>query len=289
MWWRTSCLCLGLLLPCGPAGAAFEITSEGARSTALGGAFGAGVNSDEAVWHNPAGNARMAQWQGGTTQALLHPGLGELLSVHGLSLAGPAMDGTLQAGLSLLSAEGWREDVAVIGYGRILHPRVALGGVVRTSAWRADGLSRRVWSLDLGAVYDAGYVLPDAFLRLGWVVKDLNRANVAAGGQRAGRTPRGIVVAASLAVGRRQVLVDVERRGGRVEVRGGYETGVASLLGARFRMGAGAVGPGWTGTEVDLGLGHDWQGWDFDYAYTYPLRLSALGGMHRFSLRHRWR
>ena len=96
-------------------------------------------------------------------------------------------------------------------------------------------------------------------------------------------------MAASLNSGGRQILLDVERRGGRTEVRGGYETTVISLADARFRVGGSALGPGWSGKEVNVGLGQDWKQWHFDYAYTYPLRVSALGGMHRFSLKHNWR
>jgi len=269
--------------------AAFEITGEGARSTSLGGAFAAAVNSVAAVWHNPAGNGRMKEWQGGLTQALLHPGLEELLSVHGLAFAGPVGNGVLQAGLSLLSAEGWQENVTVVGYGRALHPRLALGGVVRTSAWQAGSWSRRVWSVDMSGIYDVGFVHPRAFLRLGWILKDLHRANTAVGGQAAGRLSRGLVLAASLEFGGRQVLMDLERRDGRTELRMGYETSVISLFGARIRVGGVGFGSGWSGKDVSVGIGNDWKRWHFDYAYTYPLRVSALGGLHRLSLRHSWR
>jgi hypothetical protein len=285
-----SVLSLGiLLLVVRPATAAFEITGEGARSTALGGAFAAGVNSLAAVWHNPAGNARLREWQGGTTQVLLHPGLEEMLSVHGLAVAGPVGNGVMQAGLSLLNAEGWREDVVVIGYGRALHPRLALGGVLRTSAWQAGDWSRRAWGMDVSGIYDVGYVHPRAFLRLGWILKDLNRANIAVGGQTAGRLPRGVVLAASLIFEGRQLLMDLERSVGRTEFRMGYETSVISLFGARVRVGGVGIGPGWSGKDVSVGIGNDWKRWHFDYACTYPLRVSALGGLHRLSLRHNWR
>jgi len=290
LWWRTRCLWPAYVLAVAiPVSAAFEVTGVGARSTALGGAFAAGVNSDDVVWHNPAGNARLQQWQGGTTHALLHPGLSESVSAHGLAFAGPIRSGALQVGVSFLSANGWSEEVAALGFGQQLHPRVALGGVVRSSAWEAEDLSRRTWSVDMGGTYDVGYIHPRASLRLGILLKDLNRANTAAGGQAAGRTSRGLVVASSLMLEGRQVLVDVERRDGRTEVRGGYETGVISLAGARFRLGGSAAGPGWAGEKVNVGIGQDWKQWHFDYAYTYPLRVSALGGMHRFSLKYLWR
>ena len=44
---------------------------------------------------------------------------------------------------------------------------MALGGVLRTSAWQAGDLSRRVWSLDVGGTYDVGYVHPRVSMRLG--------------------------------------------------------------------------------------------------------------------------
>ena len=40
----------------------------------------------------------------------------------------------------------------------------------------------------------------------------------------------------------------------------------------------------WEGRELDAGLGYGWKEWQFDYAYTYPLKLSGLGGTHWISL-----
>jgi hypothetical protein len=290
LWWRISGLLLGgLLAGVAPVGAAFEITSQGAQSAALGGAFAAGADAAESVWFNPAGSARLHKWRVGTTHALLYPGLDQSPHLSGLAVAGPFRGGGLQAGLSFLSAEGWREEVAVLGYGRALHPRVALGSSLRTSAWKAGDLSRRAWSLDLGGTYEVGFVHPRAYVRLGLVVKNLNRANIAAGGQAAGETPREWVMAASIGLEEQQILIDVERRDGRTEVRAGYEASTVSLGGARFRMGGSALGPGWTGRELNAGIGHSWKQWHFDYAYTYPLRLSGLGGAHRLSVGYRQR
>lgn len=290
MWWHISCLFLGsLLVGVAPAGAAFEITGQGAQSTALGRAFAAGVKTTEAVWFNPAGNARLQKWRVGTTHALLYPGLDQSPSLNGLAVAGPLKGGGLQAGLSFLNAEGWHEQVAILGYGRALHPRVALGSGLRTSAWKAGDLSRRIWSLDLGGTYEVGFVHPRVYVRLGLVAKNLNRANIAAEGQATGKTPRKWVMATSISLGEQRLLIDVERRDGRTEVRAGYEARTVSLGGARFRMGGSALGPGWSGKELNAGIGHNWKQWYFDYAYTYPLRLSELGGMHRLSVGYRQR
>lgn len=287
LWWLTSWL---LLASVTPVVAAFEFTGQGAQSTALGGAFTARVKTAEAVWFNPAGNARQGQWQAGTTHALLYPGLDEgSPTLNGVAVAGPLQGGGLQAGLSFLGAEGWREEVLTLGYGRALHERFALGGNLRTSAWKAGDLSHRIWSLDVGGTWEVGFVHPQAYLRLGWVAKGLNGANIAAGGQEAGGKERELVVAASLTFAGKEVLIDIARRDGRTEFRAGYETRTVSLNGARFRMGGTAIGSGFADRELNVGLGHDWKEWNFDYAYSYPLHLAGLGGVHRFSVGYRRR
>ena len=245
------------------------------------------MKTTEAVWFNPAGNARLQNWRSGTTHALLYPGLDQSPSLNGLAAAGPLKGGGLQAGFSLLNAEGWREEVAILGYGRALHPRLTMGGSLRSSAWSAGDLSRRVWSLDLGGTYEVGFVHPRVYVRLALIAKDLNRANIAVGGQAAGETPRGLVMATSVTMGEQQVLIDIERRDRRTEIRAGYETRSISLGGARVRVGGSALGPGRSGKELTTGIGHNWKQWYFDYAYTYPLQLSRLGGMYRLSLGYR--
>ena len=280
---------VGLFAGAAPGEAAFEITGLGAQSTALGRAFAAGVKTTEAVWFNPAGNARLEKWRGGSTHALLYPELNQSPTLNSLVVAGPCGGGGLQAGFSFLSAEGWSEQVAILGYGRGLHPRVALGGDLRTSAWKADDLSHRAWSLDLGGTYEVGFVHPRVYVRLGLVARNLTRANIAAGNQAAGETPRGLVLAASIRLENQQMLVDIERSDGQTEVRVGYETITISLNGARFRMGGSALGPGWAGKELNAGIGHNWKQWHFDYAYSHSLQLSGLGGMHRLSLGYRQR
>lgn len=176
-----------------------------------------------------------------------------------------------------------------MGYAQAIHPRVALGVTIRSSAWEATGLSRRSWGLDVGGTYNVGYIHPRASLRLAMMLKDVNRANTAAGGQAAGKTSRALVLAAALNYETQQILIDVERWDGWTEVRGGYETSVISLGGSRFRIGGSAMGPNWAGEKVNVGIGQDWKKWHFDYAYTYPLRVSSLGGMHRFSLKYYYR
>lgn len=286
MWWRTSALVLALG---SPLGAAFEFAGQGAQSTALGGAFAASTQTAEAVWFNPAGNAQQQKWRAGTTHALLYPGLDQSPALNGLSVAGPLRGGGFQLGLSFLGADGWREEVIALGYGRPLHERFALGGGLRTSTWKAGDLAHRAWHLDVGATWEVGFVHPRAYLRLALVAKGLTGANIAAGGQAAGEQQPPVVAAAALNWAGREILLDVERRDGQTEFRVGFETRTVSLNGARFRMGGAAVGTGFDDRELNVGLGHNYKQWHFDYAYSYPLHLSGYGGVHWFSVGYRQR
>ncbi|MBI2501959.1 MAG: hypothetical protein HYW07_01850 [Candidatus Latescibacteria bacterium] len=278
-----------MLFACSAACAAFEISGGGARTAALGGAFGAGADATEGIWINPAGNARVHKWRVGTTHVLLYPGLEDSPALNTLAASSPVGGGALQLGVSGLSARDWQEQVAVVGYGRGVHPRVALGGDVRMGGWKTVGLSHRAWSADVGGVYEAGWIHPRLYLRLGLALRELTRANLAAGGQAAGRSPRVMALAACLSTReQRQLVVDVEMRGGRTLIRAGYETLVADLAGMRLRVGGSAFPGNWEGGEMSMGIGHNWRQWHFDFAYTYPLGPSSgLGGVHRLSLGYR--
>lgn len=286
MWWRTSVLLLAFVPP---VNAAFEFAGQGAQSTALGGAFAASIQTAEAVWYNPAGNAQQQKWQAGTTHALLYPGLEQSPALNGLAATGPLQGGGFQLGLSFLGADGWREEVIAVGYGRPLHERFAVGGGLRTSAWKAGDLSHRAWHFDAGATWEVGFIHPRAYLRLALVAKGLNGVNIAAGGQAAGEEKPAVIAACLLNWAGREVLLDIERRAGRTEFRLGYETRTVSLNGARFRMGGAAGGAGFDDRALNVGLGHNYKQWHFDYAYSYPLHLSGYGGVHRFSIGYRQR
>lgn len=285
MWWRTSRLFLGwvsLLVNLTPGHAAFETAGRSAHPAALGGAFTAGVDAAEAVWFNPAGNARAQKWRVGITHSLLYPELEESPSLNVLSAARPLGRGGLQVGLSALSAEDWREQVAIVGYGRALHPRVAVGGSLRTGSWETGDLSHRSWSLDLGGIYEVGWVHSRVYVRMALVAKNITRANISAGGRAAGQTPQSIVLATSVNLAHHQVLAEVERRGGRAEVRTGYESRAPNNV--KFRLGASALASSWEEGELDVGIGYSWKRWHIDFAYSYPLQLTGLGGIHYLSL-----
>ena len=133
-------------------------------------------------------------------------------------------------------------------------------------------------------MYEVGWIHPRIYARLGMVLSNVGRANISAAGHRAGETPRGVVLAAAFAVEQQEILIDVERRGGSTEMRLGYETRSLSLGGATLRMGVDSSSAEWEIGALNAGNGHSWGAWRFDYAYTYPLRLAELGGVHRFGL-----
>lgn len=290
--WRTSgliWLAAALLFGSQPGGAAFEFVGAGARAFSLGGAVAAGSGAAEAIWFNPAANARVRRWQAGATYARFYPELDEGLSLSAVDAALPVGPGSLQVGLSSFGIDAWRENVAVLGYGCALHPRLALGVALRTGSWDAGRLSRRVWSGDLGGVYEVGWIHPQAYLRLGTVVRNVNRANLAASRSVAGESPRGLAGAAAVDVGPQTFLAEVERRGGRAQVRLAYESRPPTLGGIEFRLGGGLLTGGWEGKEMAAGFGRGWREWQLDYAYVYPLRLTGLGGIHWLSLEYRGR
>lgn len=287
--WRINALVGGLLLVSVSAvQGAFEVTGSGARTAGLGGAFGAGVDAAEGIWINPAANARNPRWQAGTTHVLLYPGLADSPSLDALALVAPVAGGGLQVGFSALGSEDWEEQLGVIGYGRAIDPRLALGGDVRSGGWQTEGLSHRAWSADLGGVYEVGWLRSRHYLRLGLVLRDWWRSSLAAGGQAEAKPPRAYILAASLGTGTQQVLVDVERRAGRTQLRAGVEDTVHDLAGIQLRVGGSAFTSAWDSGDLNVGLGHGWRGWHLDFSYTYPLSpTGALGGVHRLSLNYR--
>jgi hypothetical protein len=277
-----------LLISVSAAQGAFEVTGSGARTEALGGAFGAGVGAAEGIWINPAANARGVRWQAGTTHALLYPGLEDSPSLNAVVLVAPVAGGGLQAGFSALGVEGWEEQVEVVGYGRAVHPRLALGVDVRSGGWQTGELSHRAWSADLGGIYEVGWLRSRSYLRLGLVMRDLLRSSLAAGGQAEAKPPRAYILAASLGTEFKQMLIDVERRAGRIQLRAGYEETVRSLGGMQLRVGGSAFTSAWDSGDINAGIGYGWREWHLDFSYTSPLGLGgALGGVHRLSLSYR--
>ena len=296
LWWPTSSPCpkpiraavgaaAALLSLHVPVHAAFDVVGQGARPIALAGAFAAASNDPETVWYNPAGSAGATRVGIGLTHAQLYPGLDESPSVSGLSAQVPLLGGGAQAGLSLLAYEDWSEQVLVAGYGRSVHPRVAVGANVTSLSWQIGDLSRRAFSVDLGGQYEVGWVSHQAYVRVALTVGNLARANISASGHRAGRTPRSVVAAASVDMGRRRLLVDLQREGGISQMRAGYETRPEGWAGVHFRMGGNALTSQWDAGGLNAGLGHVWREWQFDYAYSYPLALTGFGGTHRVSVR----
>ena len=271
-----------------PIHSAFEFTGTGARASALGGAQTAATGTADGIWFNPASNALRDTWQIGTAHALLYPGLDEPPTLHGLTAALP-LSGRLgknrvQVGLSFLSARNWDEQVTALGLSRPLHPRMAVGLALRSSAWSTVGLSHRAWDMNVGATYEVGWVHPEAYLRLAGVMENLRGSNRSSSGKKAGRSQRKFTIGASLELQGSVFYLDWENVDDRFETRFGLDSGSGPGGDIRIRAGASAVSFPWAGKEVTAGLGHRSGRWNYDYAYAYPLEATGLGGIHRFSL-----
>ena len=242
-------------------------------------------NDPESIWFNPAGSARVTGVGVGSTHALLYPELEDSPSLNLLSAHFPLRGGGLQTGLLLLGNQEWSEQVFVAGYGRSLHARLAVGVQAASLGWQSGDFARRALRFDLGAIYEVGWVFHRAYVRLATTLSNLNRANIAASGHRAGRMPLQGVVAASIDLEDQQLVVDLQRRGGESKLRLGYETRSEGWPGIEFRAGGIVLLSHWENGELDAGLGHAWKSWQFDYAYAYPLTLGGFGGMHRVGVR----
>jgi tetratricopeptide (TPR) repeat protein len=134
-------LCLALLLiPAGPARAAFEDTGAGARAPGMGNAFTAMADDLYAIYYNPAGLALLERPELSAAYSRLFMGLSDNSNISN-SFVGYAQplqngrNGTLGAAWNSLTLNGslYREDSYYLSYGRRLLLRESgselLGGV----------------------------------------------------------------------------------------------------------------------------------------------------------------
>lgn len=286
MRWRTEILALAAwgLLRVATAEAAFEIVGGGARSLALGHASAAASGVADAVWHNPAANARAETFLVGVTHARLYPGLEEALALSAVEFSMPLASGSLQAGYSDFGFSDWRERVLLLGYGRNAHERVGLGAMLRSEGWDAGALSHRGWRIDLGGTYEVGWVTRAAYVRLAAVLENIGGVNMAAGQQASGDTPRRLVLGASVSGDWHSLLADLDHDAEETAVRFGYEARTPSVSNTDLRVGGMLRLDEWRLVELDAGLGYGADGWRLDYAFSYPLQLTGLGGTHWISL-----
>jgi hypothetical protein len=271
------------------ADAAFDIIGWGARSSAVGGAFNAGTDDPETVWYNPSAINRSARLQATATYVLLYPGLEEAPTLSSLGLLLRVRRGSVRYGFSVLHAEGWTEQAVVTGYGYPLTSRLAIGVDLKGLRWKAGDRSHTIWSLNTGVMYETGWFNPTTRLRAAVLVKDINSPNLSVRGAGGGKLSARGAVAIMLTVGDQTVSLDMEPGGSVAEVRFGYETPMKSLEGATLRLGGRMNAVTFDSGELDAGFGYAQHGLQIDYAYTYPLLISDIGGVHRVSVGYRHR
>ena len=249
----------------------------------------AAAENVDGLWFNPAVNAKLTTWQVVTSHALLYPGLNDAPTLHSTGVnypvpSGPLMGWTWQVAMSFLNARHWEEQIALLGCSRQVHPRLATGVALQTNAWKTVGLSHRVWDLNLGGLYEVGWIHPEVYLRLSGVVGNLHRANLSSSGKKAGLSDRVLTLGANIEVQETFIYLDWGYSSGRGEMRVGMDSGVGPTGGLRLRLGAVALSSPREGKEIDVGLGHQYGPWRYDYSFTYPVEVTGLGGIHRFSL-----
>jgi hypothetical protein len=269
-----------------PARAAFEVGGGGAYTTSLGGAFTAGIESAETVWFNPAAAARLRIPRLTSTHGLLFAALPESPVVHSGAGAWPQKWGTVQAGYSMLRADGWNESKLLLGVARPVHPRLALGAQLSTSAWRSDKYSRRHWLGNLGALYEVGWLSSSTYMRLSLVLANLGATRVTASGRPTGQRDRSYTVGMQMVSARRTVLLDAEQQGDEWQLRAGYESKVRDRL--MLRLGARVYSGDTINRTWHVGLGYEWKKVHFDYAFSHSIDLSSFGATHRFGIGCFW-
>lgn len=281
--WLLFINCLGLSVV-GPVGAALE-TGAGAYSTALGNAFSAGVESAEGVWFNPATSARLRLPRVAITQGALYSGLSDRPSISAAAGVWPRRWGTLQAGFSGLWADDWAESQWLLGYGRVLHPRLSVGAQLRTASWSSGRYGQRRWLATVGALYEAGWVSSRSYVRFSAVVANIGRPD-SKSARASGMPARSHTLGMQVRNATRALLLDLVEQGGDWQARCGYESVLRAEL--KLRLGATVLRGDTVNKTGHIGLGYEWKNVHFDYAFSRSYDLNDFGADHRFGIGYAW-
>lgn len=287
-------LSVGALWVAVPASAAFEALGHGTQGAAVGDAYVVQAMDAGALWYNPAGLAQVERRQVLVDYARLFPGLdaGPDINAWTVSCALGLAGGRLGLGAAGMGADYYRENAAVLGYGRAWGSRLSLGVGVRVLRWSADGYRDAASGLadpdragtGLGADVGVRCVLlrwRQNAVSVGFSGQNLNEPDVSEGGGTG--IPRRLV----LGLGYEEPLysgeADIEVVNGVNRVRVGGEYRVGGRCDLRLRAGAsGTTGEGSAG-ELDGGLGLTLRGVSLNWAYHFASEIAA-GATQRLSL-----
>ncbi len=172
-----------------------------------------------------------------------------------------------------------------MGYGRVLHPRLALGAQMRTAGWSSGRYGQRRWLANIGALYEAGWVSSRAYVRFSVVVANVGR-DVSKSARSSGMPERLHTLGMQVRNGTRALLLDLGTQGGDWQVRCGYESVLRAEL--KLRLGATVLRGDTVSRTGHVGLGYEWKNVHFDYAFSRSYDLNDFGADHRFGIGYAW-
>lgn len=288
---------LGLLFSASvpaPASAAFETLGQGTRASAMGHAYAVQADDASALWYNTAGLANSQRRQVLIDYARLFPGLdvGPDINAWAVNYVQGLAGGHLGLGVAGTGAGFYRENGAVLGYGRGWGKRLSLGLGLRLLRWSAEGYRDPVnnvadpdragtgLGVDLGLRYALLHWGERTFT-CGFSGQNLNQPEIAESGGAG--VPRRLVLGLGYEDRLYVAEVDLELVDGDSRVRVGGEYRFGGRSGLRLRAGASGIAGDSAAGELDGGLGLSMGKLTFNWAYHYASEIT-VSGTQRFSL-----
>ena len=261
--------------------AAFEVNQWGAYSAAMGGAFSAHVGATEGSLLNPAVAASIRVKSFSSTYVQLFSGVpGGLKQSSGGGVV-PTLHGGAIVNYARFGDGAYSEQTLGIGFARQFHERVSIGFRLGNEGWEFRNLGRRDWSLDVGGLYEVGWITAHTFARLGLVAKGLG-STTKDSGKLTGHRPSRYVVALELRPDQQVFATEIETDREYWEVRLGCETRLIDDL--MLRVGGNMFFDDSVNRTANIGLGYTWNSIRIDYAYSNSYDVSSFGATHRIGI-----
>lgn len=260
----------------------------------MGHAFVVQADGASALWYNTAGLANNQGRQVLIDYARLFPGLdvGPDVNTWAVGYVQGLAGGRLGLGVAGTGADFYRENGAVLGYGRGWGKRLSLGLGLRLLRWSADGYRDPLsgaadpdrtgtgLGVDLGLRYALLHWGERTFT-CGFSGQNLNQPEIAESGGAG--IPRRLVLGLGYEDRLYAAEVDLEAVDGDRRVRVGGEYRFGGHYDLRLRLGASGMAGDRAAGELDGGLGLSAGKLMFNWAYHYASEITA-SGTQRFSL-----
>ncbi len=314
-------LVAGTLILLGSPGrmsAAFEETSVGGRSSAMGGLFTALTDDVNAIYHNPAGLAGVPRAEFSAQYSRLYIGMDDKSNL-GYSFMGAARPFNIRGVLDTLGA-GWlrfslsglyQEDTFMLSYAtRRFHPLVDAGITMKylrltygqdeytanavdndgNATGNADSLFRNFGTTKGNLDFDLGlkYRFADNYMA-GFMIENLLEPNVALDPAVSAPVPRTFKAGIAHTGKTFAATIDGLYRNVRKNTDWEIASGVEKTFSPGIALRGGVVLGSRELMNASVGLGYRFEGMDVDYALIYPVSgIKDTMGSHRFSLLFRF-